>query len=55
MLGLQDSNGVGEPRAGRAAGAGLQGRSRVLVELLKVKKLVRSGVAKVTQVRAKVF
>lgn len=49
---MQDSNGVGEPRAGRAAGVAGQesGTSRAV----KVKKLVRSGIAKATQARAEV-
>lgn len=44
---------LGSPERGEQQG--LQGRSRVLVELLKVKKLVRSEVAKVTQARAEVL
>lgn len=44
---------LGSPEWGEQQG--LQGRSRVLAELLNVKKLVRSEVAKVTQARAEVL
>lgn len=50
-LELQDDSSVREFEARRVLGSE---EGRVLAELLKVKKIVRSGVVKVTQARTEV-